>query len=433
MSLAETITQRILGERDARFAALKLPREFVAPNYGGRSIVNVPSSIVRIFGGKMSTPPLDPAIVKDFSRGVERVVLVIADALGYARAIQALERNGHNGFHLLLRNGGCIVPITSVFPSTTTAALTSLWSGYTPAEHGFMGYVLFLREYGVRAQMIGFNPLVTDRLGNEQLIASGLDPDKFVAVSSLPQTLDRYDVPVYNLIEQAFVKSALSRAQIRGQKETRGFVTSSDMWAVLRAWLEEHKLKRALFVAYWSKIDTLAHHYGPSSETIIGEFDNFAFSFEREFLRRLSPAARDGTLFILTSDHGQIDTPPDQTVYLRDHPVLRDRLQMSFTGDPRAIYLHARSGEADAVREYVEKHLARQFFMLDSQEALRSGLFGGGKHAPETRYRIGDLILLPRGHQILWDRNDAPKMLGRHGGLGAQEMLAPLIVSRLDG
>jgi len=462
MSLADIIKSRILAEREARFGTLKLPPDFIAPNYGGRSIVNLPSSIVGILGGQIGTAPLDPEILDgltggtrpspsaDFAEGIaasttvgraggplpggiRRIVLVILDALGYERTLEVLAESPDNGLHAMLKAGGRIAPLTSVFPSTTTAALTALWSGYTPAEHGFMGYQLFLREYGARAQMITFNPVATDRLGDEQLLAAGLDPDKFVAVPSLPQTLSAAGVPVYNFIEHAFVKSALSRVQIRGQHDSFGFITSSDMWVALRGKLERHVDERALFVAYWSKVDTLSHKYGPSSETVRAELDNFGYSFEREFLRRLSPAAREGTLFMLTADHGQVDIAAAKVVFMRDHPGLRDHLLMDSSGDPRAAYLYTRNGETGAAREYIEDRLGEQFFVLDSQEALRAGLFGGGVPAPETRFRIGDLTLVARGSQILWDRREPPHIRGMHGALLAREMLVPLLAARLDG
>lgn len=430
-SPAQSILSQILAEREARFAALDLPEEFVAPNYGGRSIVNLPASIVNIFGGAFHTPPLDAAILAALARGVKRVVLVIVDALGYQKLLDTLDANPHNGFHAL---GGdaTLVPLTSTFPSTTTAALTALWSGYTPAEHGFMGYSLFLREYGMHAEMISFNAMATEKIGREQLLAAGLEPEKFLAVPSLPQTLMRCDVAVYNLIEQPYVKSALSRVQIRGQRETKGFVSSSDMWVQLRAWIEQRQFERALFVAYWSAVDSIAHVYGPSSETLQSEINNFAYSFEREFLRRLSPAAREGTLFLLTADHGQLDTPLPRTIYMRHYPGLCEHLLMPYTGEPRAAYLYCRNGEVDATRAYLETYLAEQCFVLDSQQALQAGLFGTGKLAPETRYRIGDLIVLPRADYILWNRDEPPHTIGRHGGLTAQEMLAPLLAARLD-
>jgi len=433
MSLAETIEKKIRTERNARFKKLQLPDEFIAPNYGGRSIVNIPASIIKILGGQIHTPPLDSGITQGLTSGVQRIVFVIADAIGYRRMLDALDENPQNGFHALLRAAARLVPITSVFPSTTTAALTALWSGYTPAEHGLVGYQLFLREYGVRADMIGFSPVATRQLGAQQLIDAGLEPEKFVAVPSLPQTLKYYSIPTYNLIEEQYVESALSRVQIRGARKTRGVVTSSDMWVVLRDLVEQHRVERALFVAYWGAIDGIAHTYGPSSETVLAEINNLAYSFEREFLCRLSPAAREGTLFLLTADHGQLDAPAQRAVYLRDHPNLRDHLLMDFAGEPRAAYLYCRNGAVDAVRDYLTTRLGDKFFVMDSLAALDAGLFGSGVLSPETQHRLGDLIALPRGNYFLWDRNDEPSMRGRHGGLAEEEMLVPLIITRLDG
>jgi hypothetical protein len=238
--------------------------------------------------------------------------------------------------------------------------------------------------------------------------------------------------PVYHLIEKPFVESALSQVQIRGARELLGFITSSDMWVALRNCVEAHRRERALFMAYWSAVDTIAHTFGPSSEGIVAEINNFAFSFEREFLVRLSSAARQDTLFLLASDHGQVDSPIHRAVFMHAHPDLRSHLLMDFTGDARAAYLYCRNGEVDAARDYFATRLADRFFVLDARAALDAGLFGPGILAPETEHRIGDLIVLPRDDSYLWDRRDEPNMLGRHGGLAEDEMLVPLMAARLD-
>jgi predicted AlkP superfamily pyrophosphatase or phosphodiesterase len=433
MSIAQTIEKRIRGESEARCRELNLPAEFIFPNYGGRSIVNVPASMVDLLGGEIRTSGLDPEILQDLATNVNRVVFVIVDAAGYQRFLDALDSNPQNGFQPLVRAGAHLVPLTSTFPSTTTAALTSLCSGYTPAEHGLVGYQLFLREYGLRADMIGFSPVATLRLGHEQLIQAGLDPENFSDAPSLPQTLEKMGVPFYNFIEQPYIKSALARVQLRGATNMHGFVTSSDMWLAMRESIEAHRAERAVFTAYWSAVDAIAHTFGPSSEKVVAELNNLAYSFEREFLRRLSPAAREGTLFLLTADHGQIDSSPDHAVYMRDHPDLRDRMVMDYAGEPRAAYLYCRNGETDAAREYLKARLGSKFAVIDSKAALATGLFGTGRISPEVRYRIGDLIVWPRQDYYLWDRVDKPEMRGRHGGLGEKEMLVPLLAARLDG
>ncbi len=432
MSLATKILKRIRAERTTRFKKLNLPAEFIAPNYAGRSIVNVPASIIHILGGHIHTPPLDPAITRGLTTGVQRIVLIIADAVGYQRLLDTLDANPQNGFHKLLQRGANLVPITSTFPSTTTAALTALWSGYTPAEHGFVGYQIFLRDYGIRANMIAFSPAATDHFGAQQLVNAGLEPEKFLPVPALPQTLETIGVPVYNLIEAPYVKSPLSRAQIRGTKEMHGVVTSSDLWVTLRQMLEQHRTERAVFTAYWSAVDGIAHTYGASAETVPAEINNFGYSFEYEFWRKLSAPARAGTLFLLCADHGQLDSPLERAIYLHQHPGLWDRLVMDFAGEPRAAYLYCRHGEKDAVREYLETQFDEIFCVLDAQTALAEGLFGTGNLAPEVKHRLGDLIVLPRKNYYLWDRMDEPKMLGRHGGLAETEMLVPLLIARLD-
>ena len=428
---AQKIEKRIRTERSTRYKKLNLPPDFIAPNYDGRSIVNVPATIIRTLGGHFHTPPLDPEITKDFTTNIQRIVLVIADAMGYRRLLDALDANPQNGFNKLLQRCANLVPLTSTFPSTTTAALASLWSGYTPAEHGFVGYQLFLREYGARANMITFSPVATADLGAQQLVDAGLEPEKFLPIPSLPQALDYFGIPVYNFIEAPYTETALSQVQIRGVKETFGLVTSSDMWVVLRQQIEQHHTERALFVAYWSALDGISHRYGPSHDAVIAELNNFGYSFEYEFLRRLAPAAREGTLFLLTADHGQLDTPPERAVFWRAHPDLRDHLVMDFVGEARAAYLYCRNGEVDAARAYIETRLGDKFFVLNSRDALDAGLFGSGKLAPELKHRIGNLIALAR-ENFYWEEHDEVKMRGRHGGLAEEEMLVPLLVARLD-
>jgi hypothetical protein len=432
MTLADNLEKAIRAESQTRYRALHLPAEFIAPNYDGRSIVNLAASIVNILGGKIPTAPLDDAILGELARAAPRVVLVIVDALAYQRFLRALDVNPQNGFNVLLHGDAELVPLTSVFPSTTVSALTSLWTGYTPAEHGTLGFTQFLRDQATRANMIYFSPSATDRVSSGQLVAAGMKPEELLAVPSLPQTLERAGVPVFHHIEQPYTNSPLSKMQLRVEmKETRGFVTSSDMWVALRDSLEEKWNARALFTAYWSGLDAIVHQYGPSSRAYDAEVHNLAYSFEREFLSRLSPRARAGTLFLLTSDHGAIDSPIKWTIYLKDHPDLREHLLMG-AGEPRAAYLYGVGGEKDALRAYIERELGKQFFVLDSRAALEAGLFGSGKRAPETRYRIGDLIVLPRADWILWERAEEPKMLGRHGGLAEEEMLVPLLAARLD-
>lgn len=63
---------------------------------------------------------------------------------------------------------------------------------------------------------------------------------------------------------------------------------------------------------------------------------------------------------------------------------------------------------------------------------LDSGLLGRGPVMPAVPHRLGDLVAVAREDWILYDRPKEPDLIARHGGLTPAEMLAPLLLARLD-
>lgn len=134
----------------------------------------------------------------------------------------------------------------------------------------------------------------------------------------------------------------------------------------------------------------------------------------------------------MTADHGQLTTPLAHTIHALRHKELIANLTMPFMGEPRAAYLYCRQGQVEAARDYLAQNFGDKLAVFDSGSALNSGLFGSGVVATETKYRIGDLLVIPRSDYILWDKPDEPKLVGRHGGMTDLEMLVPLLAARLD-
>jgi hypothetical protein len=407
------------------------PDEFVMPHYEGLSLANLPATIAALLGADLpgAAPPLPADLWADMAPGVRRVVLVLLDAVGYLRLCRLLEADESLSFAHLARQGR-LIPLTSVFPSTTTTALATLWTGRTPAEHGLVGYALFLQEYGVVADMLSLEPMRGQ--GRETLVDWGLEPEKFLPVPGLAGLLAPQGITCRLLIHQQYVDSPLSLMLHRGVAERRGYISSSDMWVSIRHMLAQYRGERLLLVAYWGGVDGIAHVYGPTAETWPAEIRNLAFSLEREFLQPLPPADREGTLLVITTDHGQVFAPPERAVLLTKHPPLWRALVLPPSGDSRAAYLHVRHGQADVVWAYLEEQLAGRFVVLDSKVALEAGLLGKGGITPETPSRIGDLIALARGEASLHWGYREPKLWGRHGGLTPEEMLVPLLMVRLD-
>ena len=412
----------------------KLPQEFVLPHYNGLSIANLPATAAALLGGQLSAsaPPLPRQLWSDWTPGLKRVIIVILDALGYRRLRRQMADDQELNAFRQLAEAGRFFPLTSVCPSTTTAALSTFWTGRTPAEHGLLGYELYLREYGTLSNLITISPTYDKR--SEVLVDWGLVPEKFLPVPDLSKQLAPQGISLRRLTFRPFINSGMSRIFRRSENDesTQGYLTLADMWTKLRHMLRPEYDTPEIIIGYWGGVDGLAHAYGPGTESWQAEVRTVACSLEREFLRRLSPQDREGTLLLITADHGQALAPPEKGVLLTEHTALRDMLALPLSGESRLSYLCVRHGRADDVQAYFAQHLADKFVLLNSADALKAGLFGPGTPAPETPFRIGDLVALARGANTLQRGDRKPKLRGRHGGLTPDEMLVPLLGARLD-
>jgi hypothetical protein len=431
MNLATQIEHTI---RQHRLPGLEehLPEEFIMPHYGGYSIANLPATVAGLLDVELAAaaPPVAAHIWADMATDVRCVVMVILDAVGYLHLQRILAEE--DSALRRLAQAGQLVPLTSVFPSTTMAALTTLWTGRTPLGHGFLGTRLLLSEQGVLANMIGLTP-VAHRRGGE-LLDWGWVPEEFVTVPSLGQQLAASGVQTVAHTHLPYVGGGLARIFLRGMKNVRGHVGFSDMWINLRHTLLQRPGEEPLFAsAYWAKTDTTAHVYGPEGERFRAAVRHLSRSLEDDFLAPLPAEAREGTLLIITSDHGQTTTPPERAVHLSDHPALGQTLLLPPAAEPRAAYLYARPGQTERLRAYVTEHLADRFLLLPMEQALAAGLFGPEEPAPESRTRLGDLLLLARNDSRLIVEKEPVPFHGHHGSLTPEEMLVPLLMVRLDG
>jgi hypothetical protein len=401
----------------------------VTPDYAGSCVANVPHAIVALLTGGEGSEGRRGAVpfpALDLGGMPRRVALVVLDAFGFrlflraARAVPALWR---------LVEAGRVAPLTSVFPSTTNVALTSLYSGEPPAVHGITGHLVYLREWGMVANLLQFRQ-VGDR-GNETLRARGLEPREFCPVTTVFERLAAAGVPGDVITRQAFLGTSLAAIHHAGAR-IHPYLTSSDLCVALRRVLED-EATRFVF-AYWDMIDSLSHRHGPYSEEVLAEAASFFATLEREVIDGLSPDARAETLLLVTADHGQTPLPGHGGIALEEHPELRDLLLLPPTGSSRQPYFYAVPGRLEALRESVARFDA-QFLFLDAREARERGLFGSEGRHPELPYRTGDLIPLARAEGCIW-RMDTPQEIRRyrgiHSGLTADEMLVPLLAVRLD-
>ncbi len=417
--------------RQQRLPGLELGDDFQYPAYNGHSILNLPGSICRLMGlPDFGAPPLAEDILERLRANgdYQRVILILMDALALHRLRRWMEEGRLPTWERLAQDG-LLAPLTSITPSTTSAALTSLWTGRPAAEHGIVGYEMWLKEYGIVANTILHSPATfSDGVGS--LAFAGFDPQTFMPLPTLGSHLAASGVKAHAFQHYSIIRSGLSK-MFFNDVETHGFISAADLWVSLRQMLEAQPGARHYTWVYWSEVDTFSHRYGPDDERASAEFIQFTQAMEQNFLAKLSPEERKGTLLALSADHGAIETPPDPYYDLRNHPALTRRLHMAPSGEHRFTYLYVRPGQMEAVREYIERTWPNQFAVVDPLYAASAGLFGPGEQHPRLAERVGDLLLIARGQAYLWWEHKENHMHGRHGGLHPEEMLVPFLAAPL--
>lgn len=429
-SLATQIEHQLRSRHIPEF-----PDHLVLPHYDAYSVANIASTIAKAFHVNLedAAPPLPSHLWSDMADDVECIILLLLDAVGYLQLRRYLAAETSLFTRLALE--GRLLPITSVFPSTTVAALTSIWTGQAPLGHGFLGTKLLLPEQGVLANLLKMAPV--GNAGAGDLEEWGWEPESFITAPSLAEQLGAAGIHTVAHTHRQFIGSTLTRIFLRGMSELRGYLDLSDLWINLRRTLINRPAGQRLFVdVYWGGADNIGHVYGTENEYVPSALRHLARSFEEDFLSTLAPETRKNTLLIIAADHGQIATPAERIVRLPDHPRFWEALLLPPAGESRAAYLYARPAQKGAVEAYAKEYLADHFVTLDTECALEAGLWGElSEVKPALRVRLGDTILVARNDARLSTRekeDDSSPLRGHHGSLTPQEMLVPLLMVRLD-
>lgn len=406
------------------------PLGIPAPAYEGRSLPNVTSSVVRALGGPLPPAALPPLVgsVDPFRgrRAEGPVLLFVVDGLGYERLRLSSLRPGGEAARAWLEQ---TVPITTVFPTTTTVALASLSTATSPSRHGVVGYRQFLPRFGAVVDLLRMSPHGVAQ--DDALLGPAWSP---ASVLGTP-TIFREGAPG---------AVAVSRDRFEGRGFTRMIYENAayepySTWSDLAAALV-HLLGRPhpppLVVAYWDELDAIEHLRGPAAPSVDLELDRLGqlLSF---VAREVGPKAARATTALVTADHGLVPVEPTLQTSVDTEPSIADRLVYPPSGDRRVGLLRTRTGETDRLRRAILERMPAGTKVLTGEEAIRGGLFGPPPFHPELTERIGDLVVLvasPGGitYTLPGRKPSRRTLLGGHGGLEPEELVVPLIAGTLE-
>ncbi len=408
-----------------RIARLNAGPNAFYPCYNRQSLVNLPASVCHWLGAPLfGNPPLNQSILAAAGGPFRRVILLVVDGLGLEQFQRHISQDSHssNLWPGLLEEG-FLAPLTSIVPSTTTSALTTLWTGRTPAEHGVMGYEMYLKEYGLIANMITHSPasFVGDVGG---LRRAGFQPESFLPVPTLGPHLLASGVESFAFQHISIARSGLS-TMLFPQVNVIPFRTLSDLWVSVPAFLESRQRDPLYTYIYWGELDELSHRFGPQDRRVDLEFTHFTSLFEY-FHTELRKSSHGDTLLLLTADHGHLHTPANPHYELKNHPQLASCLHMIPSGENRLAYLYLRPGKEAQAQDYIQKTWPGEFVVLPAEQVIASGLMGSGTLHPRLAERLGDWVMIAQGNAYLWWADKENLLRGRHGGLSRTEMLIPL-------
>jgi hypothetical protein len=419
---------------EARLSEVPLGR-FVTPRYEGRALPNVAASLWRAVvtdgpGGTTAPPahPLSSDVDPLAGRRPEGpIVLVLIDGLGWPAYRRALGASSGPASFLPSAWSHAARPITTVFPSTTTAALTSLSTGSAPSQHGIVGHRQYLPRFGAVADMLRMAPIGTD--GYDSLVGPQWDRGVLTPVP----TLFERGMPATVITRDRFQGSGFTRLLYAGA-EFRGYATASELALELADVLGRPRPPPAVLV-YWDELDLVHHLRGPEPYLFEVELGRFQAVLAAA-AGRLDPGRRSTTQVWVTGDHGLVRTTPEANVRLDQQPKLLAELTHAPAGDRRAGFLATRPGRAPVVEAALRELLPDGTEYLPMSRAIEDGLFGPPPYHPELDLRTGTLLVLPpapAGMTYQPPGHPAPRrhLHGAHGGAEREEMWVPLVAATL--
>lgn len=408
----------------------KFGEHFLKPLYDGYAFAQLPATIRGLltesaqpsrgipFGGR-----------EDLRTKYDTVVLFFIDAFGWC----FLERFLDRPFLKRIVNDGFIAKISSQFPSTTAAHVTTIHTGLSIGQSGIYEW-----NYYEPTLDAVISPLLFSFAGDK-------DRDTLQAVHANPQLLFPTDT-VYRDLANHGVKSYVLQDHQYTHSPYTEVVTAGATLVPYRSFPEaiislaellKQQTERSYYFLYYDKIDSVSHHHGPMAMHTEAEIESVLWMMER-FLVPVLQAQKGRTLFLMTADHGHIGIDPATTIYLNETmpeiiPLLRRSRNGNLIvpcGSPRDMFLHIVEGKLNEACVMLKEKLQSRAEVHRTDDLISEGFFGSASPSAAFMSRIGDLVILPYAEESVWWHEPGrfeQKYYGYHGGLTPEEMETVLI------
>lgn len=381
---------------------------FTKPRYDRGGFAGIPNRITDAF----------------VSGKYDAVVLFLVDAFGW----RFHERFQDAAFIQRIARHGRIEKLTSQFPSTTAAHVTTIHTGLPVGVSGVHEWYYY--EPNVDAVIA---PLLFSYSGTKQrdtLKEAKVKPSAIYPQGVFYPALKKLGAKPYVFGLRDYTPSTYSSVVMRGAKQ-KSFKTLSEVFINLKLLLE--KEKHPIYVhLYFDKIDALCHEYGPTAPQTETEIETFLMMMDHYFDRIFK--GKKKILFLMTADHGASEVDPDTTIYLNKDSRFQgfekfirtnqSRKLIIPAGSARDLFLYLHEESLDEAQAFLSKRLEGKADVVKTESLIVDGFFGT-EISDRFRKRVGNLVVLPyRYESVWWYEKDKFEQgfYGHHGGLTPQEM-----------
>lgn len=351
-------------------------------------IVNLACSILKHFGAEYEHSTLkevDDLLKKDY----KNVVVLLLDGIG----VDALE------YHLpkdsfFRRN--LMKKYSSVFPPTTTAATTTMQSGLTPLEHGWLGWSLYFHEV-------------------DKIVDAFINMEKDTEIPAAKYHVAGRYIP-YKTIYEKIQATGKAGAYSVSHFGTNRIETFNELLEEITRLCSTSE--RKYIYGYWEYPDSLMHQYGCDSKLVTENIKEIEEKVEN-MCKQLSD-----TLVIITADHGHGNL---QYYVLSDYPNIACMLKRPISLEPRATVFYVKDEFLEAFPVEFQKAFGDDFLLYSHNEVIDKNLFGTGKMHPRFKEFIGDFLAIALKDKGIVYSHESTQFLSHHAGLTEKEMIIPLI------
>lgn len=360
------------------------------PDYSGANVRGIVPALLGPTSWATTLPSWMPAPVA----AATQVVLLVLDGLGWDQ----FQEHRSLVPTLAAMTGG---PITTVAPTTTATALSSIATGLTPGEHGLLGYRMMLS--GEVLNVLRWTSVEGDR-------RRAMPPRD---IQPFPAFLG-HDVPVVSPAE--LQSSAFTEGHLRGSRPVGYRAVSAIPVEVGR----QLRAGERFVYAYYGGVDKTAHERG------FGEFYDAELRAADRLVGDILDVLPPGAVLLVTADHGQVDV--GDRIVEPDRDLLDMVAQQS--GEGRFRWWHARNGTADDLAKAAGERYEHIAWVVTREQLLDEHWFGPTV-APPMAARLGDVALVPHAPVSFHDPADSGPfaLICRHGSLTAAEVLVPLLAA----